>query len=173
MNKTKSCRICNETFSCRQFINGKWRNLYDREHCLDCSPYKGNVGKKRDNTRYRITDAGEEKLCGTCQEWKLLDEFYASPRGVPGDCKLCTLLKQRQQREELKLKAITYLGGKCADCGLVDHPAVFDFHHIDPSQKDFQISHHSVKSMPWSEVCLELDKCMLLCANCHRKRHLS
>ena len=55
------------------------------------------------------------------------------------------------------------------DCGLITSKVeVYDFHHRDPSQKDFSIS----KNAKSFEKCKqELDKCDLLCANCHRLRH--
>lgn len=42
-------------------------------------------------------------------------------------------------RQQQKLDAIEYKGGKCEHCGYTGCPAVFEFHHVDPSQKDFQI----------------------------------
>lgn len=84
----------------------------------------------------------------------------------------------KKQREPLKLECFNYKGGKCLDCGLVDHPALFDFHHRDPSQKDFGISQVISRPHSSSEILLallkpELDKCDLLCCLCHRRRHLS
>lgn len=70
-------------------------------------------------------------------------------------------------RRELKDKAIAHLGGKCADCGGVFNRAAFDFHHLDPSQKDLAIA----AQREWSVVEAELTKCVLLCSNCHRIRH--
>lgn len=54
------------------------------------------------------------------------------------------------------------------ECGYDKHPAAFQFHHLDPSQKDFSIS-SSQKS--FKELVPELDKCVLLCANCHAIKH--
>jgi hypothetical protein len=71
--------------------------------------------------------------------------------------------------KEIKEKAIEYLGGKCTDCGLVDEPCVYDFHHLDPTQKEIAFGSRGGKS--FESLKPELDKCVLLCANCHRKRH--
>jgi len=69
-----------------------------------------------------------------------------------------------------KLKAITYLGGKCHDCGLqTDIYSVYEFHHLDPKQKDRDI--HKIMRRSWIKIEAELKKCILLCANCHRVRH--
>lgn len=44
----------------------------------------------------------------------------------------------------------------------------YDFHHLDPNQKDFSIGK---QSKSFAVIRSELDKCVLLCSNCHRKRH--
>lgn len=75
----------------------------------------------------------------------------------------------RTNRNRIKQKAIEYLGNICKDCGGTFHPAVFDFHHLNPEEKDFSIS--AKLGRRWETTKLELDKCILLCANCHRIRH--
>lgn len=72
-----------------------------------------------------------------------------------------------QKRLALKERAIQHLGGKCQICGYDKCPAAFDFHHLDPDEKDFAIS----EVMDWERLVVELDKCVLLCANCHREVH--
>lgn len=76
---------------------------------------------------------------------------------------------QKQYKRERKLKAISYLGGKCQACSGEFHPAVYEFHHIDPSTKDRDPS--KMLSLSWERLTSELDKCKLLCANCHRIEH--
>lgn len=77
--------------------------------------------------------------------------------------------KQAVRRARQKAEAITYLGGKCMKCGGVFHPAVYDFHHRDPSEKDANPA--QLMSGSWKKIVAELDKCDLLCANCHRLEH--
>jgi hypothetical protein len=68
-----------------------------------------------------------------------------------------------------KQLAIDYLGGKCHDCGLVTHQIeVYDFHHLDPTAKEMNVG--SLFRLAWSTITHELNKCALLCANCHRVR---
>lgn len=79
--------------------------------------------------------------------------------------------KRKSRLRHLKFKswAIEYLGGKCKRCGLVDKTCVYDFHHYDPTTKDVAFSlllGHSFETMK-----IEIDKCILLCANCHRLVH--
>ena len=58
----------------------------------------------------------------------------------------------------------------CVHCG-ESHPACLDFHHTDPRQKDFSLG--NVKAMGWGQEKLlsEIKKCVVVCANCHRKLH--
>ena len=67
-----------------------------------------------------------------------------------------------------KLECIKYLGGKCSECGCDDH-RVLQFHHCDPKQKLFKLSDRIGRgsNMTQEEKKTELDKCVLLCANCH------
>lgn len=68
-----------------------------------------------------------------------------------------------------KIKAIEYKGGKCLKCGYNTCPAALEFHHRDPSQKEFVWS--TMRNKKWKDVLKELDKCDLLCSNCHKEEH--
>jgi len=74
-----------------------------------------------------------------------------------------------QYRRDLKKKAVKYLGGQCSECGYCKSLHAMDFHHKVPEEKDFAISAYS--NLCWSRIVKELDKCILLCANCHRELH--
>lgn len=71
-------------------------------------------------------------------------------------------------RQRAKLRAVQYKGGRCQSCGYNKSVRALTFHHIDPTQKDFNVS-SSTKA--WSTIKSELDKCLLLCANCHAEVH--
>jgi hypothetical protein len=77
-------------------------------------------------------------------------------------------IRVTERRRNLKKQAINYLGGKCSICGYNKSVNALHFHHKDPTQKDFGIS-KSIKS--WEKIKIELDKCILLCANCHAEEH--
>ena len=77
--------------------------------------------------------------------------------------------KQRERKRTNKLKAIAYLGGCCGHCSLVFHPSVYEFHHKDPETKIKDPS--KMLNLSWEKIQQELDKCILLCANCHRFLH--
>lgn len=74
----------------------------------------------------------------------------------------------RDWRHNNKLKLFQAFSSKCGCCGLVDHPIVYDLHHIDPTQKEFTIT-SQIRS--WKNVVAEAKKCRMLCAPCHRKFH--
>lgn len=86
-------------------------------------------------------------------------------------CKSCVNEQTKLRQRNLKIKAVEYKGGSCEECSVVGHPAIFDFHHREPKHKDFNIS--KVRSLKWSsKITDELDKCELLCSNCHRMKHV-
>lgn len=70
-----------------------------------------------------------------------------------------------------RYRAVQELGGKCKHCG-IDDIFVLHFHHKDPTKKEFGISQFSVHG-EWCELKKEIDKCILLCGNCHSKLHLA
>jgi hypothetical protein len=58
----------------------------------------------------------------------------------------------------------------CAICG-EDHPAVLDFHHVDESAKSFSMNTATKNGTKFERIIEEIDKCVVLCSNCHRKHH--
>lgn len=63
-----------------------------------------------------------------------------------------------------------YKGSKCVRCGYDKCKSALHFHHLVPSTKDFQISGNW--GLSWDKVKSELDKCILVCANCHAEIHM-
>jgi predicted HNH restriction endonuclease len=57
---------------------------------------------------------------------------------------------------------------KCIICG-ESEPVCLDFHHINSEDKEFTISKHRNRNKEW--LLTEINKCVCLCANCHRKVH--
>lgn len=120
-----------------------------------------------------------EKECNTCKVTKDTKEFYAQVKKEKDNiwhyydpiCKECRLRSHREKRVNLKKQALNYLGWECKHCHLVDkdYIQIYDFHHVDPTQKDFTIA--SVPHKSFDEIKKELDKCIVLCANCHRIEH--
>ena len=71
---------------------------------------------------------------------------------------------------ERKIEAVKHMGGKCIVCGYDRCDKSFDFHHLNPSKKDFELCDFWVRKN-WEEILAELDKCILMCSNCHREYH--
>jgi len=85
-------------------------------------------------------------------------------------CGQCQNAAVNKRRKQLKVEAVNYLGGACLDCDYSKTISALEFHHVDPHQKEFGISTSGgTKSLERLKV--ELDKCILLCANCHREEH--
>jgi 5-methylcytosine-specific restriction endonuclease McrA len=74
------------------------------------------------------------------------------------------------RRKKIRVMAVEYKGGRCEKCGYCKCIDALEFHHVDPTKKDFTISSKGY-TRSWEKVKSELDKCMILCANCHRKLH--
>lgn len=69
-----------------------------------------------------------------------------------------------------KLRAIELKGGKCSMCGGIFPPCVYDFHHIIPQKRKITWGSQFL-NWSWDKVEKEINKCILLCANCHRLLH--
>ena len=72
-----------------------------------------------------------------------------------------------KRRRKIKALAIAYKGGKCRICGYNRYPDALDLHHIN-GEKEFGIADKGY-TRSWKKVKAELDKCILVCANCHRE----
>ena len=81
-----------------------------------------------------------------------------------------TAIMVSERRRKLKDMAIKYKGGKCEKCGYNKCNGALDFHHLNPLEKDFSISSTGT-TKSFERIKKELDKCILVCANCHREIH--
>ena len=130
------------------------------------------------------------KQCSKCEQFKEPTEFNSSKDrkdGLTSWCKICVRNRSKiwynDNSEKVKYKESVTRKGKrewilgikssksCEKCGET-HPSCMDFHHLDPTQKDFSISNALYKLHYTRELILaELEKCIVLCANCHRIFH--
>ena len=78
---------------------------------------------------------------------------------------------QRQRRRNFKIKLVKLRGSKCELCGYDKSLSALDFHHVDPSQKEFTISRGYYHSEAKEKILKEAKKCVLLCSNCHHEVH--
>lgn len=73
-----------------------------------------------------------------------------------------------EYRVNIKQRLVDYKGGKCQICGYNRCINALEFHHVNPEEKDFTIS-GGTKS--FDTLKPEIDKCIIICANCHRDLH--
>ena len=76
--------------------------------------------------------------------------------------------KVLERRKTLKRYAVECKGGSCVFCKYNKCVEALEFHHLDPSKKDINIAHCHVT---FEKLKIELDKCILVCSNCHREIH--
>ena len=76
----------------------------------------------------------------------------------------------KKRRKLLREKAREYLGGKCMICGYKRCSGALDFHHRNPKEKAFGLSDRGI-TRSWEKTKAEIEKCVLICSNCHREVH--
>jgi len=108
------------------------------------------------------------RKCGTCgtefeptRDW----QKFCKKRCRRNDPKKRETTKQWRKKRRDKIDAIKLAKG-CTICGYSDHPAALDFNHRDQTTKKFNVSQDPKKA--WDKILLEIEKCDILCANCHR-----
>jgi predicted HNH restriction endonuclease len=78
-------------------------------------------------------------------------------------------LRRRKEKQE---KLYAMFDNACVDCGMTEtRVGFFEFHHEDPAQKDREIG-SMLNSASFDKVLEEVAKCVMLCPNCHKRRHL-
>jgi 5-methylcytosine-specific restriction endonuclease McrA len=75
-----------------------------------------------------------------------------------------------KRRKDLKKELVKYKGGQCEKCGYDKCVDALDFHHLDPTVKEFGLSQRGL-TRSLEKLKQEADKCILVCANCHREIH--
>ena len=83
-------------------------------------------------------------------------------------CVKCVGRLQVEYVKRIKKNCVQYKGGKCERCGYNKCLGALEFHHKNPEEKEFSLSN---KKKRFEILKIELDKCLLVCANCHREIH--
>lgn len=73
-------------------------------------------------------------------------------------------------RKRVKQKLVDVSGGKCVQCWYDKCQSALEFHHLDPSEKDFSVT-GSANTKSLRLLLDEVKKCVMLCSNCHREVH--
>lgn len=145
----KKCKNCGKEFTLKLLSNGDYAR--NRKNCYQCSKLK-----ERNLTH---------RTCSICSIKKPLSDFS----GRIWTCKPCNSKRMGSIQRKTKQKCLDYKGRKCCICGYNKSTRALCFHHLDPNEKDFAISKY--RTHAWDKVKAELDKCLLVCANCHAEIH--
>jgi len=149
-------KICKE-------CGGHFRGRSKRVYCSDACKYRHKYPPKGNHIKYG-------RVCANC------GKTYDGPRNkyCSDECfaAVCSGQWQDGKARRRKKKRDIIVAAKnrpCQDCGGKFPHYVMDLHHRDPSDKDFTLSSSMGKSIP--AILDEIEKCDVLCANCHRERH--
>lgn len=112
-----------------------------------------------------------EKTCPKCKENKPTSEFHKkrNGKGFSCYCKICVRNQTLTRQRKIKQKCIDYKGGKCQCCEYDSYIGALEFHHLEKNQKEYTIGQNKGRS--FDNLKKELDKCLLVCSNCHREIH--
>jgi len=111
------------------------------------------------------------KVCNIEKEPELFPVASVTKSGRAGECKECKSKRIKALRNEREQKLHEMFNKSCSDCGIEhQHPSFFDFHHINPKDKSREVKQIICGS--WETLMKEVRKCVMLCPNCHRERHL-
>lgn len=152
-----TCVKCSQSFNKYVFNDGAKKRLPSgRRLCLKCSPYRQRYisKKKLDLTKKILT-------CTKCRQ-----SYNRSGAANLSLCASCVVNSRRTSKKELLVK---HKGGSCLLCGYNKCINALVFHHVDGHTKDFTISGNH--SLSLERLKAEVDKCVLLCCNCHTEVH--
>ena len=114
--------------------------------------------------------------CKKCSEEKDIKEFEIA-NVINGKeyrrkiCRTCKHTRQTERRKEIRKFFNDYMRTQsCAHCGNNDY-RVLEYHHINPEIKEVTISNAIGTGWSRERILREIDKCIVLCANCHRILH--
>ena len=143
----------------------KKQRIYEKKFCKVC--------EKKLNYRSKTLLCKEhlygEKKCSKCGSLLTKENSIKKNKGVQTYCKKCLYKIQTERWINRKKWAVKYKGGKCDNCGYNKYYGALEFHHTNPKEKEMGWTKMRLVSL--DKLKKELDKCILLCANCHRERH--
>ena len=111
----------------------------------------------------------KEHVLKKSKAWYEANEEYVRALRATPEWKAARKAKRQELKREKKRKAIDMLGGMCARCQGKFPLCCYDFHHKEGEDKNDLVGY--LLNKPWSLVEAEIQKCEVLCANCHRIIH--
>jgi hypothetical protein len=111
--------------------------------------------------------------CSHCHEIKSGDHFYADKgcvSGLKSICKPCAITKAKIRNLINKVEVIKVKYKPCHVCGKILDPELIDLHHLDPKEKEYNIS-AGQNSKSLKTLKKEMEKCVPVCRPCHRSIH--
>ena len=117
----------------------------------------------------------EFNICTKCKRNLPIDCFNwrnKSKGTRRADCKDChsNYMKNQYKQKKLEIQDLK-IGLKCKKCGYNKCGAALEFHHIDPDEKDERIARMISNNYSLEKVLNEIQKCIVLCSNCHHEFH--
>ena len=112
--------------------------------------------------------------CSSCKKVKPLDGFEKENNcrsGTRRKCKNCWYLRKREKWKLLKSQYVNILGRKCQNCGYNQCLSPLQFHHVVSESKEHTLSKIILIESRKQDVLAEIDKCCILCSNCHDAFH--
>lgn len=97
-----------------------------------------------------------------------LSKYIREKRKRRSQPRAISIENRKTYRNRVKDMAVHYKGGKCVLCGYSKCSKALHFHHLNPKDKDFTISGGT---RSFENIREELDKCILVCSNCHAEIH--
>jgi len=153
-------RLLAAGLSLREIADRQGRSLATIRHWM------GKYELKPAPRRKRGAEDGPREMVSRCRHHGETG-FVREGRGYYR-CKRCRMERVSQRRQVVKRKLVDEAGGKCLICGYDRCQQALEFHHLDPSLKEFDLGRKGVtRSLARSRA--EARKCILLCANCHRE----
>jgi hypothetical protein len=173
MNESDLILMINQGLSTHQIAKKTVKGQTTIRHWLKKYGLKTNPIYKTRKKEIIVNEFGVElKICPKCNCQKELtkENFYINSNGKTHSwCKMCNDKISYKKQKELKQKCVDIKGGKCVFCGYNKYVGSMDFHHIDPNKKEYSIS--DLRTYSFDKLKVELDKCILVCRNCHGELH--
>ncbi len=127
--------------------------------------------KNKDNDEYYYRNKNTQKLhtqCKQCYAEKRRATWKSYYHKHGSKYRENAVIRNRRIKNALKKRLLEYLSDKsCVRCGISD-PRVLEFDHTDPTSKSYGIARAINSTMTWDNILLEINKCQILCANCHK-----